>query len=389
VSQELARRGHEVAVICGASGIPAPELQVFVQPVYSAERATSDELGLLERSILDFAPEVLFLLSARGRASTRRMTALKSRFPVVRFVQDHTLFCPGLNKMFVDGGVCTRGLGRVCLERYYFHGGCTAFRREGHRSPLDAVGGLWKWMKDIGIAKRSSALVVASRYMRDELLKVGCAPSKVELMPYFTRSASPAVPPQEPDEATRAFVESSDEPLIFAPARLALPDKGVDVLISALARLTSPFRAVIAGSGPAEAWLRSKAAEEGLSSRVHLAGWQGAGAIEWLYERADIVAFPSVWDEPFGLVGIEAMAHGKPVVAFSVGGVPDWLQDGVTGLAVPRRDQQALAEALDRLLQDNAFAQRLGDAGRARVADEFSPERHVRLIESLFERLRH
>jgi glycosyltransferase involved in cell wall biosynthesis len=134
--------------------------------------------------------------------------------------------------------------------------------------------------------------------------------------------------------------------------------------------------------------LRSKAAEEGLSSRLHLAGWQDAGAIEWLYQRANIVAFPSVWDEPFGLVGIEAMAHGKPVVAFSVGGVSDWLADGVTGLAVPRRDQQALTDALDRLLNDSALARRLGAAGRARVDHEFSPERHVSLIENLFQRLR-
>ena len=219
VSEELARSGHEVGVICSAQSGAAPAgVRVVVEPHYSAERATRAELDQLARSVLAFRPEVLFLLSSRGRAAARRMTALKRHVPLVRYIQDHTLFCPGLNKMFVDGGVCTEGMGTVCLKRFYFHAGCTGFRREIQRRPFDALGAIVKWKRDIALAQRASSLAVASHYMQDELVKVGLAPERVALVPYFTRSASPAVPESPPDAATRRFVETPGAPLIFAPS---------------------------------------------------------------------------------------------------------------------------------------------------------------------------
>ncbi|MEQ1892322.1 MAG: glycosyltransferase family 4 protein [Planctomycetota bacterium] len=388
VSRELAASGHQVGVLCGAAEeASTKELPVTVLPTYSAERAASSELDRLSRAVLDFRPEVLYLLSARGRAAVRRMTALAKKVPVVRYVQDHTLFCPGLNKMHVEGSVCTEPFGSACLKHYFFQQGCTAFRREVHRSALDAFGGMWKWKKDLDLARRASALFVASRYMRDELLKVGMDPKRVELVPYFTRSCTEAAPMTPPDPATRAFVEGSGVPVIFAPARLALPDKGVDYLITALGKLRTPFRAVVAGSGPAEPWLREKARAEGLGEKLHFAGWQNAACIEWLYSRATVVAFPSIWDEPFGLVGIEAMSHSKPVVAFAVGGVPDWLSPEETGFLHPRRDADGFAASLQRLLDDSNLAARMGAAGKKKVAEHFSPAGHVKTLEKLFSRL--
>lgn len=387
VSRELAARGHQVGVLCGAAEEASTrELPITVLPTYSAERASAPELDRLVRAVLDFEPEVLYLLSARGRAAVRRLTALTRKMPVIRYVQDHTLFCPGLNKMHVEGSVCTDPFGSVCLKRYFFKKGCTAFRREVHHSPLDAFGGMWKWKRDMDLARRASALFVASRYMREELLKVGMEPGRVELVPYFTRSCTQAAPLTAPDPATRAFVEGAKEPVIFAPARLALPDKGVDYLITALGKLRSPFRAVVAGSGPAEPWLREKARAEGLGEKLHFAGWQDAACIEWLYSRSTVVAFPSIWDEPFGLVGIEAMSHSKPVVAFAVGGVPDWLTTEVTGFLHPRRDADGFAASLQRLLEDPELAASYGQAGRRKVAELFSPERHVKTLEGLFAR---
>jgi glycosyltransferase involved in cell wall biosynthesis len=387
VSRELAAHGHQVGVLCGATEeASTKELPIAVHPTYSAERATPAELDGLIRAVQDFAPEVLYLLSARGRASVRRLTSLTNRMAVIRYVQDHTLFCPGLNKMHVEGSVCTEPFGSTCLKHYFFEKGCTAFRREVHRSPLDALGGMWKWKKDLDLARRASALFVASRYMRDELLKVGMDPARVELVPYFTRSCTEAAPMSAPDTVTQAFVEGTRDPVIFAPARLALPDKGVDYLITALGKLRSPFRAVVAGSGPAEPWLREKARAEGLGEKLHFAGWQNAPCIEWLYAHSTIVAFPSIWDEPFGLVGIEAMAHSKPVVAFSVGGVPDWLTPEVTGFLHPRRDVDGFAESLQRLLDEPGLDAKYGEAGRRKVEEIFSPQRHVKILEGLFTR---
>lgn len=389
VSGELAARGHEVRILCGKSQeTSTPSLPITILPEYSAERAPPSRLEPLLRTIREFRPEVLYLLSARGRAALRAMTRLTEEFPVLRFVQDHTLFCPGLNKLHASGEVCTEPFGRACLRHYFLEQGCMAFRRELHRSALDAFGGVWKWKRDLDLARRASALLVASNYMRAELLKVGLPAERLELVPYFTRSRTGITPVSPPDGSTRTFVERYGPPIVFAPARLILPEKGVDTLLTSLGKLRSPFRAVIAGTGPAEAMLREKARAEGLAERVHFAGWQDAPAIEWLYARSDVVAFPSIWDEPFGLVGIEAMAHSKPVVAYAVGGVPDWLTAGVTGFLHTRGDTDGFAASLQRLIDDRGLARTFGQAGRQRAGEHFSPTRHLDLLEELFTRRR-
>ena len=100
-----------------------------------------------------------------------------------------------------------------------------------------------------------------------------------------------------------------------------------------------------------------------------------------LLETLDVVALPS-WTEGLPLVLLEAMARGRPVVATPVGGTPELVTDGETGLLVPPRDPEALAEALRRVLDDPELARRLGEAGRARVAERFTAaEQEQRMLE--------
>jgi glycosyltransferase involved in cell wall biosynthesis len=107
--------------------------------------------------------------------------------------------------------------------------------------------------------------------------------------------------------------------------------------------------------------------------------------MEHLYAQADLVIFPSVWDEPFGLVGIEAMAHGVPVVAFDVGGVREWLTEGVGGWCVPRKDVDAMALAIDTALSDPDLRREVGEAGRQRVERDFRPQGYYNQLEALLQ----
>jgi glycosyltransferase involved in cell wall biosynthesis len=87
-----------------------------------------------------------------------------------------------------------------------------------------------------------------------------------------------------------------------------------------------------------------------------------------------------VWPEPFGLVGIEGFAAGRPAVASATGGTADWLQDGVSGLLVRPGDAGALARALNELLDDPERQREMGEAGRAHVDANFSPDRHLSVL---------
>ena len=338
-----------------------------------------DRLELLTR-LHKANPEVVFFSALRNVDAA---AALLEVAPVVRYVHDHTLFCPGLNKYREDGEICRDPMGRVCLERYWLKEGCTCFKKAVHsehfKTPLHEVQAKFH---ELEIARRSKHVLTNSHYMRRELLKVGFLPEQTSVLYYFTRSNSSDQPTTELPEATASFLAAAPEvPVLFTPARLTLPDKGVDFLLTALGCVQNDFRSVIAGSGPAEEHLRQKAHLDGVAERVHFTGWLGSAGIEALYEHASVVVCPSVWDEPFGLVGIESMVHGKPVIAFAVGGIPEWLDDGETGYLLPRKDVGAMAAAIDRLLAVPELARNMGRRARKVVAERFPRERHVNELE--------
>jgi glycosyltransferase involved in cell wall biosynthesis len=125
-----------------------------------------------------------------------------------------------------------------------------------------------------------------------------------------------------------------------------------------------------------------------VQERIRFAGWIGPERLARELAEASVVVLPSVWPEPFGLVGIEALASGRPVVASLTGGIVDWLQDGVTGLGVQPGDPRALADALNELLADPARQSAMGAAGREMVAARFSAEQHLRGLLRAYERAR-
>jgi glycosyltransferase involved in cell wall biosynthesis len=154
------------------------------------------------------------------------------------------------------------------------------------------------------------------------------------------------------------------------------PYKGQRELLEALATLPADVHAVLIGidhesGGSYRQLLETEAARLGLGSRVHFVGYREQAGD--LIADFDLLALPS-WIEGLPLVVLEAMARAKPVVASRVGGLPELVAEGSTGLLVPPRDVAALAAALAGLTGDRERARRLGEAGRARVVAEFSAQ---------------
>jgi glycosyltransferase involved in cell wall biosynthesis len=164
--------------------------------------------------------------------------------------------------------------------------------------------------------------------------------------------------------------------VVFA-GRVVTP-KGIGVLIRAARDVDAEF--VICGDGWQLEAMRRLARRLGVQGRVRFTGWLAAQELARELAEASVVAMPSLWPEPFGLVGIEAHAAGRPVVASATGGVGDWLQDGVSGLSVTPGDERALAAGLNELLADPARQAAMGEAGRKIVAARFTPERHVEAL---------
>lgn len=213
--------------------------------------------------------------------------------------------------------------------------------------------------------------VVISEFMRDNLLRNGFDPERVHLISPFIGACPDSHDPGRPEEGVR---------LLFLGQLLR--GKGCDLFLDMLRFLEPPFRALIAGDGNDRPMLEAKCREFGLEKQVRFLGWHSNP--EQLFAGTDIAVFPFRWQEPFGLCGLEAIAHGVPVVAFDLGGVREWLEDGVTGVAVPPLDVEALAAAVRMLRDDGGLRRRMGEAGRRLAAEKFAPERFVDAFGALY-----
>jgi glycogen synthase len=174
------------------------------------------------------------------------------------------------------------------------------------------------------------------------------------------------------------------EPYVLFVGRIT-DQKGIFDLLAAAGRLPAGVRVVLCASAPdtpeIEARLRRALPEH--PSVTWIGEMVPHDVLVQLYSRAAVFACPSVY-EPFGLINLEAMACGTPVVASRVGGILEVVDDGVTGLLVPPAAPEALAAALVRVLGDPALAARLGEAGRRRVEAAFSWARIAERTERVY-----
>ena len=184
-----------------------------------------------------------------------------------------------------------------------------------------------------------------------------------------------SAPGAEEVQSVRDRLGIGDGSIILYAGKLS-PGKGTPVLLAALPAIRGAVRGarfVFAGKGE----LAVPSAPD-----VHALGSIPQRDLFALYAAAEIVVVPSVWPEPLSRVLLEAMRLGRPVVATRVGGTPEAVADGVTGVLVERGDAEALARAIAGLLLDPARRAAMGEAGRARAAEFF---REDRIVDALLE----
>ena len=177
-------------------------------------------------------------------------------------------------------------------------------------------------------------------------------------------------------------------PVLLTIGRL-VREKGFDVAIEAMALVLGQFpgaRLIIAGDGPERQALEGQTNRLGIASQVEFAGWVGREGIADLINRASMVLMPSRWEEAFGLVALEAMQMARPVVATRVGGLPEVVADGTSGILVPKENSEAMAHAVTRLLADPALARNMGANGRELAQRKFSFGRFITDHERLYDK---
>lgn len=256
-------------------------------------------------------------------------------WPSLLTIQDHRAFCPFRGKWKADGTPCRDPMRREACAPCFEDAG---YFRE--------VLGL---TEERLAAVRRLRVVVLSGYMRDELVGVGVPAERVQVIPPFVHGL-------DPDAGT------DGPPCVLFVGRL-VEAKGVPDAIEAWRRSGVALPLVFAGTGP----LRQLAEE----AHLEVLGWVPHGRMAAVYRRARALLFPSRWQEPFGIAGLEALTMGTPVAAWESGGVAEWHPGGLA----PWGDVDALAGALRGVIgrpaaasagfERNALMRRLEELYRA------------------------
>lgn len=230
----------------------------------------------------------------------------------------------------------------------------------------------WQWLELIAM-RRHRLTIACSEYLRRELLAQGLSPKQLRVV---YNSCSPAAPDAE--AVTRASLGVSEDSLVVLFVGRLVEGKGVETLIDAVTRRAG-WALVVAGDGPLRNALERHARD--LNAPVYFAGF--VAQPEPLYRLADVVALVSQM-EALPTVLLEAAAYGKPVIASRVGGVPEIIEDGVSGVLVDPGDVEALGDALEQL-RDGGVRRALGNAARTVWSERFSKYHMAKALGLVYE----
>jgi glycosyltransferase involved in cell wall biosynthesis len=223
--------------------------------------------------------------------------------------------------------------------------------------------------------RHSDRVACVSEHMASVARAEGAAPQSIRVVPNpieLDRFAAGA------DAAAGREGGGRDIDVLFV-GRLSR-EKGVDVLLEAMRSVPGDPRLVIAGDGPLKAELQQQAAQAGIPAEF--TGWIGPDALPALVARAHVQVVPSR-SEPQGVVVVEALATGTPVIGARVGGIPEMVVDGETGWLVAPNDPAALRDAISEALTDRERVGAMRDRAR-RSAEQFSVERLTETLEAAY-----
>ena len=375
-SVEMIERGHEVSLVAAYDDRRSRNLEFWpgeinryyipelIRPVTDRRAYDSFRRSAFYRNGLRYAQDVIDIeapdvIHVHHFPSVEVFADLRIDVPMVRTIHSYENVCESKTKRLPDGSLCTHSMGQACREFCGFDRSFGAVRLRAEN----------RFMK-----RHFKRLLPVSRYVHDVLLQNGFGTDQLQVIGNFTRM-------------NHTIADAEEENVVLFVGRMT-PEKGLLELVEAVGRTHSKPTLLAVGTDDAlwSGTYRSEIIREVEKSGVRLETqpWSTGKELRRAYNRAKVVAFSSLWPEPFGLVGIEAMAHHKPVVAFDTGGVRDWLEHGQTGYLVPQSDVAGFARVLDQLLSDTRLRRWLGENAGHIARERFSSDAYIERLINIY-----
>ncbi|MDX1951299.1 MAG: glycosyltransferase family 4 protein [Verrucomicrobiota bacterium] len=314
------------------------------------------------------------MVHCHGVSSPRYLVRLFPLAPSLYFAHDYRATCiSGLKTWQSQGHACSRPLGRGCLAHFFP-------KRCGGLNPLTMLHDYQNAWSQLQAIRSFSRIVTFSGHLTREYLNHGFPRGQiVHLKPFVMQAA----------RSSTSFLPRNDHVRLLFLGRMDHL-KGGGLLLESLPaiqhQLDRPLLLTFAGDGPCrKQWMDQARQITSPLITIQFIGWVNPLEREKLFLETDLLVMPGIWPEPFGLVGLEAAAFGVPAAAFDVGGISEWLDEGVNGhLASSNPPSPShFAEAVARCCASRAYLHQLR-AGAFQTARKFTLEHHINALEQLF-----
>lgn len=362
----LEQDGFEQAVAYGqgdAGLVGRPfEIPELSSPGWGQQRAVRDKLAA---AIGSFRPDVVHLHNIHNADAVEYLLDHK---PVVMTSHDFRYLCPASNFYHrKTATVCERSCGVGCFA-------VTLAKKCMTPRPKYS----WKYYQRVVRVRRRFGefrqLIAPGQDAADRFVRDGFPTDKVTVLPYFCRIKPLDQPRPVPDQALMLYL-----------GRLS-GNKGWEYFVEALGMLPENVNGLIIGNvdGAVEDTLVALAKQHNCQDRLTWRNWATQEEISQQLQATSVLVFPSLWPETLGIVGLEAMAHGVPIVASDIGGVPEWLREGRNGFRVSPKDAAAIADRVGKIVGDRSLASEMGQSGLDYLRERFLPDQHLSVLENIY-----
>lgn len=386
LSRMLTDRGHEIIPFAmeDPANQPSRYSTLFVSPVElsdpyrmplwkrigTAKRILHSRESASRIAILSdlSEPDVAHLHNIYHHLSPSILKPLVERgIGVVMTIHDYKLLCPAL-RYYNDGQVCEK-----CHPLHY--ASCVSGRCVQGSRAASALCALEMFVHDATKAYtgRIDRFIAPSRFVAGKLLERGLPSEQVAVIPNFV----------DPERWTPG--EDGDGSYVLFSGRLS-HEKGVETLVRAMAGLPEiPLK--IVGSGMLETSARQLARELG-ATNIEFTGFKSEKEVRRLVQESRFICTPSEWYENAPMSVLEAFACGKPAVASRIGGIPEMVREGETGLLAEAGDAGDLRDAISRLWEQPELVREMGGNARTLVETDYSPATHYDKIISTYQQVK-
>ena len=333
---------------------------------YAQAFSFTSVLANLEEQINMIKPDIVYVHQVQSKETLEQLS--KIDIPVVGFVHDHKNFCLREHKYTIIGNnTCTQKVGYGCYS-------CLGFLNKKNSFPYVSFKNIQNILDVQHTLKDFDHMIVASKYMKNHLLIHDFEEARITTIPLFS---------SEIENVEYSNTIAKQKRLLFVGQLVR--GKGVDTLLDAFAQIKHRDVVLdICGDGKQRYELEKLTKRLGISDKVFFYGKIPNHELAKFYTNAYAVVIPSRAPETFNLVGLEAMKYSKAVIASDVGGIQEWLQEGLTGYLFPSNDTNTLSDLLENALHNPQSVSRMGQRGHKRYSEKFTATQHCSELYTLF-----